>query len=449
MGVENGLFIFERIKEFNGRDFIVWKSKTYSYSWLNRKINFFLDVLKKKSIKGGSIVGIDADYSPSVIALFLALAKNRCVVVPLTSAKEEQKEEFIKIADVQYIFKFDKNDKFEVVKAKNKVANKLLVALIQDKEPGLVLFSSGSAGKIKAVLHNFSKLIKKFEQQRYGFRTLVFLLLDHIGGINTLFYALCNGGAIVYSKSRNPEDICRLIEKYKVELLPTTPTFLNLLILSEQYKNFDLSSLKVISYGTEVMPETTLKKLNKIFPNVKLQQTYGLSEVGILHSKSKDSKSLFMKVGGEGFQTKIVDGKLWIKADSAMLGYLNEKNPFDKDKWLNTGDIVVSDGEFIRILGRESDIINVGGQKVYPAEVEDILLQIKNIKDAIVKGEKNPILGNIVTARINLYKEESRDSLMKKIKNFCRGKLEPYKIPIKAEISTERLYGARFKRMRR
>lgn len=448
MSIGQELFVLDRIRESGNKEFMSWEGKTFSYLWLNNKINYFYNLLKNKFINSGRIVGIDADYSPSVVALLLALIKNKNVIVPLTSAKYKQKIEFGKIANVQHIFRFDRNDKFKIVKTKNKVIHKLLVKFINDNAPGLVLFSSGSTGKSKAILHDFSKLMERYEKQKHGYRTLVFLLLDHIGGINTLFYTICNGGSIIYTKSRNPEDICKSIEKYKVELLPTTPTFLNLLLLSEQYKNYDMSSLKIISYGTEVMPETTLKRLHELFPNARLQQTYGLSELGILHSKSKDSDSLFMKVGGEGFETKIVDGKLWIKAESAMIGYLNAPNPFDKDGWFNTGDMVVEEEEYLRILGRESEIINVGGQKVYPSEVENVLLQIKNIKDAIVKGEKNSILGNIVTAKINLYKEEAKDSLIKRIKDFCRNKLESYKIPIKIEVVRENLYGARFKRMR-
>ena len=120
------------------------------------------------------------------------------------------------------------------------------------------------------------------------------------------------------------------------------------------------------------MPENTLERIHELLPGVRLQQTYGLSEVGILRSKSKSSDSLWVKVGGEGFETRIVDGMLEIKARSAMLGYLNAPSPFTNDGWLKTGDVVEQDGEYIRILRRDSEIINVGGEKVYPAEVERV-----------------------------------------------------------------------------
>lgn len=294
-----------------------------------------------------------------------------------------------------------------------------------------------------------NELLEKFRTRRHRYTTLSFLLLDYIGGINTLFYTLANGGTLVSVTSRHPADVCRAIEKHRVQLLPTTPTFLNLLLLSAQYREFDLSSLELITYGTEVMPESTLRRLHEVFPNTRVLQTYGLSELGILRSKSKSSESLWVKVRGEGYETKVVDGTLWIRARSAMLGYLNAPSPFDSDGWFNTGDLVEMDGEYIRILGRQSDIINVGGQKVFPAEVESVLLQMDNIKDAVVYGEKNPIVGNIVVACLNLAKPESPVELKKRIHEHCKGRLASFKIPAKVEIASSQQYSARYKRMRK
>jgi acyl-coenzyme A synthetase/AMP-(fatty) acid ligase len=234
-----------------------------------------------------------------------------------------------------------------------------------------------------------------------------------------------------------------------VELLPTSPTFLNLILMSEAYRRYDLSSLKLITYGTEVMPETTLLRVREAFPGVRLQQTYGLSELGILRSKSRDDGSLWVKVGGEGFETKVVDGILFVRAKSAMLGYLNAPNPFDEEGWMNTQDMVEVDGEYIRILGRRTEIINVGGQKVYPAEVESVIMQMPNVRDATVYGEKNPITGQMVAARVNLIEPEDLDSLKKRVRSWCRERLEPFKVPVKITIVGGDQFSARFKKMRR
>jgi acyl-coenzyme A synthetase/AMP-(fatty) acid ligase len=290
--------------------------------------------------------------------------------------------------------------------------------------------------------------LEKFKTRRFAQRAITFLLYDHIGGVNTMLHILSNGGCIVTVQDRSPEAVLTAIEKFKVELLPTSPTFINLILLSEAYKRHDLSTLKTVTYGTEPMPESTLKRFHELFPEIKLQQTYGLSEVGILRSKSKSSDSLWVKVGGEGFETRIVDGILHIKAQSAMLGYMNAPSPFSEDGWFITGDEVEQDGEFIRILGRRSEIINVGGEKVYPAEVESILQEAENVAEVTVFGEKNPITGNIVCARIRLAQPEDPKAAVLRLKKYCAEHMSRYKIPVKIQFVEEKQYSDRFKKMR-
>jgi len=264
-----------------------------------------------------------------------------------------------------------------------------------------------------------------------------------------MFHTLANCGTLILTKDRNPENICRLIEKFNVELLPTSPTFLNLLILAQSYQKYNLSSMKIITYGTEPMSQSTLKKLNKIFSNVRIQQTYGLTEVGVLRSKSKKNDSLWVKLGGDGFETRVVDNILQVKAKSAMLGYLNAPNPFTKDGWFITEDIVEMKGNYFRILGRESEVINVGGEKVYPSEVENIIEQMDNVSEVLVYGEQHKILGNIVCAKIKLLKMQDHRQFLKKLRVNCKKHLEKYKIPIKITIEKKELHNYRYKKIRK
>jgi acyl-coenzyme A synthetase/AMP-(fatty) acid ligase len=405
--------------------------------------------LDEHGVEAGQVVALRGDYTPRACALVLALIDRGVILVPLTEAAEVHREEFFEIAEVEVVISFDENDGWAIEPQRQVATNPLTLQLRAAGEPGLVLFSSGSTGKSKAALHNFTHLLEKFKAVRQRMCTLTFLLLDHIGGINTLLYTVSNGGTVVSVRTRDPEVVCQAVERHRIEMLPTSPTFLNLLLISEAYKRYDLSSLRLVTYGTEVMPETTLLRIHELFPNLRLQQTYGMSELGILRSKSKDSGSLWVKVGGEGFETKVVDGILWVRAHSAMLGYLNAPSPFDAEGWMNTGDMVEVDGDYIRILGRKSEIINVGGQKVYPAEVESVLLQMDNVKDAVVLGEKNPITGHIVTARVNLFEPEDEREFKKRLRLFCRDKLASFKIPAKVEISGQEQFNARYKRMRR
>ena len=179
-----------------------------------------------------------------------------------------------------------------------------------------------------------------------------------------------------------------------------------------------------------------------------MRQTYGLTELGVMRTKSKSSDSLWLKVGGEDYETKVVDGILYIKARTSILGYLNADSPFDAEGWYNTEDRVVQDGEWIKFLGRESDIINVGGQKVYPAEVESVLIEMDNVQDASVFGKSNPIMGNVVSARVKIENEESISSLKKRIREHCKNRLESYKIPAYVEIAEDLAVSERFKKIR-
>jgi acyl-CoA synthetase (AMP-forming)/AMP-acid ligase II len=153
-------------------------------------------------------------------------------------------------------------------------------------------------------------------------------------------------------------------------------------------------------------------------------------------------------VGGEGFETKVVDHVLWIRSESAMLGYLNAPSPFDSEGWFNTQDVVDVDGEYLRILGRQTEIINIGGEKVYPAEVEGVLLGMDHVADVAVRGERNLIMGQVVLARLTLLRPEGLDSLKRRVREYCRDKLPRYAIPARIEISDQLQSGPRFKKIR-
>jgi acyl-CoA synthetase (AMP-forming)/AMP-acid ligase II len=254
---------------------------------------------------------------------------------------------------------------------------------------------------------------------------------------------------VVTVAERSVTNICAAIEKYKVELLPATPSFLTLMMASNLQNKYDLSSLKRITYGTEVMPQTTLDRVRAQFPRVDLLQTYGLSEVGVLGSRSREDGSLWVRVGGEGFQTKVVDDILWIKSQYAMVGYLNAPSEFDEEGWFNTQDRVEVDGEYFRILGRITDLINVGGQKVYPAEVESVILGMANIQDVAVFGEKHSMLGQIVVAKVALVEDETIESVKRRIRHSCQGQLAAYKVPTKVILADGPLHNQRQKKIRK
>jgi acyl-coenzyme A synthetase/AMP-(fatty) acid ligase len=446
MYVDFLLDIFEQ----NARtDAIIWHNEAYRYAELTGSYRESRAWLSSQGLQPGTVVSLEADFSRRSVALLLALIECGCIVVPLTAALGSKKEEFRRIAEVECAIRVDSQDLPSFQFTGSSAAHRLLRDLKGAGRPGLIVFSSGSTGVNKAILHEFLPLLDKFRTHRTApKRIFTFLLFDHLGGINTLLYALSNSCCVVTVNERNPDVVAQAIERHRVQILPASPTFLNLFIFSEAWKRYDLSSLELVTYGTEPMPVSVLTRFRELLPGVKLQQTYGLSELGVLRSRSKSSDSLWVKVGGEGFKWRVVNGVLQVKAESAMLGYLNAPSPFTDDGWFDTGDIVEQDGEYVRFLGRRSEVINVGGQKVFPAEVESVLLEMQNVEEALVAGEAHPLTGQIVRAIVRLSLPEAIEDFRKRMREFCGARLPKYKIPQKVVISDQVLHSSRLKKAR-
>ncbi|MGH1366136.1 MAG: long-chain fatty acid--CoA ligase [Calditrichia bacterium] len=442
-------FLLNIFRENSDSVALVWQGESYSYQWLLDRCDFWTALLLEEAVLPGAVVALEADFSPDAAAAMIALIQAECVAVPMTVMPESQREELRNIAQCGFLLRIEGAGNYEFHTLQEKAQHPYYETLRKTGHPGLVLFSSGSSGKSKAAVHDFSRLLQKFQTRRHNLRTMAFLLFDHIGGIDTLFYSLSNGSCLITIEDRSPDSVCELIAKHRVEVLPVSPTFLNMLLLRQSYLRYDLSSLKYITYGAEVMPAITLQRCAELFPGVTMLQKYGTTEVGTLRSKSRSSDSLWMKIGGEGYQTRIVDGILQIKAESAMLGYLNAPSPFTEDGWFNTQDAVETDGDYVKILGRESDIINVGGDKVYPAEVEAAISLMDDIVEATVFSESNPIIGNIVCARVSAVEGTDEKTLPRRIKKHCRELLEPHKIPLRIKIVQEDQHvTSRFKKNR-
>lgn len=441
-------WFFERMAGFGGDPALVDGERTTSYAQLLVGCADWLKRLAQQGVTPGAVVAIDGSFSPNACSAFLAAMQLGAVVVPLTPLMRAHREKFLQIAEVTLLVELAEDDTFTLQQLPQEVTNPLTLKLRERQHPGLVIFSSGSTGAPKAILHDLHNILEKFRKVRQKKTTLTFLLFDHIGGIDTMLNTFGSGGCVVTVPQRTPELVGRAIERHRVHTLPTSPTFLNLFLISGVWEQNDLSSLKVIAYGTEPMPENTLKRLNEVFPDVALVQTYGMSELGVLRSRSRDNNSLWIKFTGEGFQIKVVDGTLWVKADAAMLGYLNAPDLFDAEGWLNTQDAVEVDGDYLRILGRASDLINVGGQKVYPAEVENLLLQLDNVQEVSVFGKPHPMMGQVVAARFNLKEPEPLDLFKRRMNAFGRERMAKYQIPVYVELATAEQFGARFKKLR-
>ena len=440
-------FILEKFKSFNSKNAIVFEDRIYTYEEFVKQIKDYKNILDKHNISS-KVVVILGDYSFYNLALFFALYENKNIIVPITSNIKKVQDDFIEESFCQTIIKTDEKNLL-IQDLKTTFSHNMIDNLREKNSSGLILFSSGSTGKPKAMIHNLDTLIDSFKDKKEkSMNMLVFLMFDHIGGLNTVFNALCMGACLIIPKIKDAKTICELIEKYKIMVLPSSPTFLNLILISEEYKNYDLSSLRMITYGTETMPQSLLLKLKEVFPKVKFLQTFGTSETGISTTSSKSSNSLFMKLEDINGEYKIVENELWLRSKTQVLGYLNASmDSFTSDGWFKTGDLVEVDGEYIKIIGRAKEVINVGGQKVLPSEIESIILEMEEISDCMVYGEKNAITGQTVVCDVVL--NNKIENIKKRVRVFCKDRLDTYKIPTKVNVVDKTNFSDRFKKIRR
>lgn len=437
-------------REAGSKPALVIGEAVCSYAELFEGTQRWSSVLAQSALGSGATVGLSGESCPEMIMLLLALLQGDHVAVPFLSSSEHESRHAWHTADVAGVYHFDASGAARWDARDTAPPHALIAQLRERGKPGLILFTSGSSGVSKGALHDFSRIWSHCGRtERKPATALVFLTIDHIGGINTLLHILLGGGTAVFPAARTVEAVCAAIQAHRVELLPTTPTFLNMFLLSSQRDRFDLGSLQLITYGTEPMPPSTLLGLKQVLPQVRCKQTYGMTETGILPTRSESDESIWLKLGGPGFDTRIVDGVLWVRAGTSMLGYLNAPSPFDADGWLNTGDLVETRDGHVRILGRESEVINVAGEKVSPPEIEDVILQVDNVEDVIVSAKPSAVTGQVVIATVRIRAPEDHRSVSLRIRRHCQAQLSAYKVPALITVTEAELYSRRFKKIRR
>lgn len=425
--------MLKTLKSHKDKIAIIFKGQKFSYQELIDKI-YEYQKLFKTQISNSDIVALKAIYSFENIAIFLALYLNKNIIALLPNSPNL--DEYLKISNANKLI--NSNHQIQTIIPTNTTIKTI------NNQSGLIIFSSGTLSKPKAIIHNLDNMIENLKGKRpKSLKIILFLLFDHIGGINTLLSGLMSGSTLIIASDFSPKNICELISKYKVNILPTTPSFLNLLLITKEYENHDLSSLKLITYGTERMDENILIRLKNIFKNTKFIQTFGTSETGILPTISKSSTSTYFKLNPNEY--KIENGKLFLRSKTMFLGYMGLEN---NDKWFDSGDLIECDENgYIKIIGRDKEVINVGGKKLTSSEVESCILELSQIKDALVYALPCELLGQMVACDVvcDLPKTEAKEL----IKSHCKAKLERYKIPLKINVVDKINITNRFKKDRK
>ena len=413
--------------------FLIYRNQKLRFSDITSQ-----QLIDLSEVRQGDVVAIIGDFNPSSILTLLQLIDIGAIVVPLTKETKNEHEYFFESAFVEIIIEGD-----SLLKRQHTGSHNLIDNLRMNEHAGLVLFSTGTTGRPKAILHDLTLFLKKFKTPRPTLRTINFLLFDHIGGINTLLHTLFNRGVVIAPNSRTVSSVLETCSEYDVEVLPTTPTFLRMMLISGAVPDKVPQCLKIITYGTERMDQPTLDELCRLLPNIDFRQTFGMSELGIVRVKSESRSSLFMKVGGEGVETRTVNGVLHIRSKSRMLGYLNASSPFDSAGWYDTKDIVDERDGYYKVVGRTSDVINVGGLKFMASEVERVALEFPSVAFVKAYPRDNPITGQHLELIVQT-KDSSFDRDI--LKTYLKDELQPHMVPKRIRLEEVEI-GHRFKKV--
>jgi acyl-coenzyme A synthetase/AMP-(fatty) acid ligase len=328
------------------------------------------------------------------------------------------KEELIKLTGYSEFSNFD-----SILEVINKPDFNNKIGLIhqlqtQNSNWSISLFTSGTTGLPKKVSHNFesiTRFVKKSDKNAndiWGFAYNP----THMAGIQVFLQALLNGNPIIRLFGLSPELIYKEIKCSGITHISATPSFYRLLLPH----NDIYPTVKRITSGGEKFDEKTFNQLTHIFPNASIKNVYASTEAGSLFASDGNTFSIKQNIKD---LIKIDDNELLIH--KSLMGTTN----ININEWYRTGDLIeiLSKNPLrFRFLSRKNEMINVGGYKVDPNEVEDSIRSLQGIKDVRVFAKNNSVLGKIICCeivRIDKHLEETN------IRAYLQMKLQEYKIP--------------------
>ncbi|HQB28168.1 MAG TPA: fatty acid--CoA ligase family protein [Paludibacter sp.] len=295
----------------------------------------------------------------------------------------------------------------------------------------ITLFTSGTTGIPKKVSHDFksiTRFVKVSERNKNSIWGFAYNP-THMAGIQVFFQALLNGNSIIRLFGLDTQGIYAEIKNNGITHISATPTFYRLLLPCLE----TFPSVERITSGGEKFNEKTFKQLKSIFPNAKITNVYASTEAGTLFASQNDIFSIRPEFEN---LIRIENNELLIHR--SLMGSTDA----EIDEWYHTGDVidmVTKDPLKFRFVNRKSEMINVGGYKVNPTEVEEALLALPGIKNVRIYPKSNSILGNIICCEVVRSSNQITES---SIRAFLQSRIQEYKIPrvirFVEELSTTR-----------
>ncbi len=321
-----------------------------------------------------------------------------------------------------------------------------------------IIYTSGTTGLPKGAMITHGNVLFNVGATiaGHGFRPddihILVVPLFHVTGLNTIMpTAFRQGATVVVTAAIAPREILELIDRHRATTFFGVPTTMILLVQTPGIDEYDLSSLRLIAYSGAPMPVQTIERLRELFPGVKLHNFFGLTETTSVTTVLPDDQALVRpeSIGRlvPGLKARIADdegnalmagevGELLVKGPSVVKGYYDRPEATAEaivDGWLHTGDNAYIDGEgYVFLQGRKKEMIIVGGENVYPVEVENLLTRHPSVAEAAAVGAPHKVFGEVVKAVVVPQPGAQVDK--RELKRFCSEHLASYKVPQSFEI---------------
>jgi acyl-coenzyme A synthetase/AMP-(fatty) acid ligase len=300
----------------------------------------------------------------------------------------------------------------------------------------ILLMTSGTTGRPKVVKHKLSTLLGRIfpSASLAAYRDSRWLLTYQataFAGIQVILTACVTGGAVVIPHARTASAFAESAQRHRVTHMSGTPTFWRSFLLA--CRSVSLPDLVQITIGGEAVDQATLDRLSAVFPKARISHIYASTEAGALfaiHDKRPGFPASWLDNEVQGVRLRMRNGQLEVQSPRRMVGYASQHDDLTTgDGWLATGDLVCVEGDRVLFMGRNDLIINVGGSKVSPQEIETFLLGLPNIAETKVKAVKSPITGQVIVAEIVVTPGADPETVRKTTIQGCRENLARHKIP--------------------
>jgi acyl-CoA synthetase (AMP-forming)/AMP-acid ligase II len=281
--------------------------------------------------------------------------------------------------------------------------------------PLLVLTSGTTSGKPQAARHDWSRIlrvtlrIRPAPEQRW----LLAYAPNQFAGLQMLLHVAAARATLVAGTSFQPRDGLDAIRRFGVTHASGTPTFWRFLLAELRADAERAPRLEQVTLGGEAVPSAVVEALRETFPGANISQLYAATEMGLSISVRDGAAGLPVSVLDESdgeAQFRIVDGELWVRSRSSMIGYYDDE-PVPDDGWRASGDLVEVVGDRIQFRGRATEVINVGGVKVHPLPIEERVARIPGVALAHAHGRPNALVGQVVALDVVLTEGVDTESV--------------------------------------